>query len=761
MIKKGIALLLIVIAICWSFSSIMPSRISSIDAPEDQFSTQRALVHLKEISKEKHYLGSEAHSEVRHYILKELQDLGLETETQESYAIDSGGELSKPVNILAKLEGSGKGKALLLLTHYDSEPHSSYGGSDAGSGVVTILEGLRAYLHKNKTPKNDIIVLISDSEEVGLNGADIFVNQHPWAKNVGMVLNFEARGSGGPSIMLVETNKGNANVIKAFANSGVKFPFGSSLFYSIYKMLPNDTDLTRFREDGDIEGLNFAFIDDHFDYHTALDTYERLDRKSLEHQGSYLMPLLNYFGEADLSALKSIDDLVYVNMPVFNMVTYPFSWIWPMFILAALAFILMLGYGFKRRVVELKPIGRGFVAFFGALIACALIGIYGWKLIYAIYPEYGEMLQGFTYNGHLYILAFICLSLAICFLIYSKVFKPENGASLMVAPLFFWLVVCGGVSFALKGASFFIIPVYFGLISFFVLLKRRKPKLIRLTLLAFPALIMFSPLMWLFPIGLGLKMLVASTTLVVLVFGLLVSVFHVFKHKKRWSYIFFFLGLCFLVSAHFKSDFTRERPKPNSLVYILDTDSGTASWGSYDYMLDDWTAHFFDGNTSANDTTVFISKYSSWLQHQSKADVVDIPEPIVEISNDTIIGEERSVEICITPQRNVQRIEVFVDPSYQFQSMKVNGLDINENHTFQFNKRRSRRLLTYYLTENAPLDMQLGLPKDGNLEFTIYESSYDLLENEALGVPDRYPRMIPKPFVLNDAVILKKKIILR
>ncbi|GAL70575.1 peptidase [Jejuia pallidilutea] len=271
------------------------------------------------------------------------------------------------------------------------------------------------------------MVLITDAEELGLHGADIFVNKHPWAKNVGLVLNFEARGSGGPSIMLVETNKGNANLIKGFTEANPDYPLGNSLFYSIYKMLPNDTDLTRFREDANIDGFNFAFVDDHFDYHTALDTYSRLDRNTLEHQGSYLMALLNYFSEANLSALKSIDDLVYFNVPLFKMITYPFSWILPLFILAVLVYVLLVAYGFKKRRIELKPVLRGFAAFFSAFIVSVLIGLFGWKLLLALYPQYGEILHGFTYNGHTYIAAFVCVAVAICCLVYNKVYKPKMG----------------------------------------------------------------------------------------------------------------------------------------------------------------------------------------------------------------------------------------------------------------------------------------------------------------------------------------------
>ena len=81
--------------------------------------------------------------------------------------------------------------------------------------------------------------------------------------------------------MIVETNGGNKNLIKAFMKADVKFPVASSLMYSIYKMLPNDTDSTVLREGADIDGFFFAFIDDHYDYHTANDTYDNLDVNTL------------------------------------------------------------------------------------------------------------------------------------------------------------------------------------------------------------------------------------------------------------------------------------------------------------------------------------------------------------------------------------------------------------------------------------------------------------------------------------------------
>jgi Zn-dependent M28 family amino/carboxypeptidase len=214
---------------------------------------------VKEMTEKPHFVGSQNHDVVAQYLENELQNLGLQTSLQEGFTITEKGTLVKSKNILARIKGSANTKALVLLSHYDSASHSfSKGASDDASGVATILESVRAFLQAKTKHKNDIIILFTDAEELGLNGAALFVTQYNWAKEVGLVLNFEARGSSGPSYMLMETNEGNAKMVDAFSNGNVKYPVSNSLMYSIYKMLPNDTDLTVFREQGKIQGFNFA-----------------------------------------------------------------------------------------------------------------------------------------------------------------------------------------------------------------------------------------------------------------------------------------------------------------------------------------------------------------------------------------------------------------------------------------------------------------------------------------------------------------------
>ena len=752
-----VSLVLIVFAVYWGFRSSMPVYKNDVSVSDTLFSTDRALKHVKAISQKPHAVGFPAHKEVRKYIIDELKKMGLETSIQEGYSLGNGTNLSKVKNILARIEGSGNGKALLLLSHYDSNPHSSLGASDAGSGVATILETVRAYLSTNKKPKNDIIILISDAEELGLNGAQLFVDKHPWAKDVGLVLNFEARGSGGPSYAFIETNRGNQNLLREFIEANPKYPMANSLYYSIYKLLPNDTDLTIFREDRDIDGFNFAFIDDHFDYHTALDSYERLDKNTLAHQGSYLMPLLHHFSDAELNHLKSLNDFVYFNMPLFGMVSYPFEWIWPMFGLAIILFIILIIYGFRHQTLHVRGILTGFVPLLITLAINGVVGFYAWPMLKWMYPQYQDMLHGFTYNGHTYIAAFVLFSVAICFSVYYK-FRKIAVADLLVAPLLLWIVLCGLLPVYLEGASFFIVPVLALLAAWYVALNQKRPSLFLMVFLALPAIWLFSPLIEGFTVGLGLKMLVASTLLTTLTFFLLLPVFGFYRNKKSLAIIGFVLFFGCFVSAHFNSGFDADTAKPSSLVYTINEDDHSAQWATYDKVLIDWNEAFLGQekqSTEIGSHPILSSKYQSGFSYISDAPVKEIKGPSIEKTRDTIIGEERSLELRIVPQRNVNRLEVFTNGA-PIISASVNGIPLS---SYDLANKKTNRLVTHYISDNDATELRLTIPKNEKLALTFYEASNDLLEHPLFEVPQRPATSIPMPFVLNDAIITVKTLL--
>ncbi|MFC3335000.1 M20/M25/M40 family metallo-hydrolase [Flavobacterium palustre] len=742
------------------YLSIMPRWTFTDEETLTEFSTKRALTHVKTISQKPHYVGSENHNQVANYLQNELTKLGLKPSIQEGYTLTDWGNLTKSKNIIARIEGSKNTKALVLLSHYDSAPHSaSPGASDDASGIATILESLRAFLH-NKTPhQNDIIILFTDAEELGLNGAALFATQHQWAKDVGLVLNFEARGSSGPSYMLMETNNGNAGMVQNFAAANPTFPVSNSLMYSIYKMLPNDTDLTVFREQGNIQGFNFAFIDGHYNYHTAQDNYNNLDPNSLAHQGSYLMPLLNHFSNSDLNTTKSVEDYVYFSIP-FSFINYPFSWVIPMVIIAFGLFFFFIFLGIAKRILTFPKMLQGFIPLLGAVFSAGLITFLGWKILLQIYPQYNDLLNGFTYNGHAYIAAFVLLSIAICFAFYHFFTPNKITANHFVAPIFIWLLINTGIAFNLQGAGFLIIPVYFGIFMFgFYILTQKYSPVFNL-ILSIPALLIIAPFIEMFPVGLGLKVLFGSAVLTVLCFGLLLPTLGNYVQKGSWSILFLLAAIGFFAKAHSNADYEKGKAKSNSLVYLYDADTNNAQWLTYDKNLDSWTKNYLgeDPKTPKNISDIpLFSKYDSQFTFAAPAPIQRIPQPTIEFLTDSIADNLRYLKIRISPNRKVNRYDIFANEKMDIYNIKTNGVSHLEQNGKIF-KREGKKLLSYYVVDNEPLLLEFNINVATVFDMKLLESSFDLMQNPLFNMKKRADWMMPTPFVLNDAVAIKKTI---
>lgn len=766
---------LVLMALIWySFSGQTPSGSIEKNAPKNEWSTARALSHVKALSTAPHYVGTEAHAANRVYITRALEKMGLKVEIQTGFTIDGYGNLARPSNIISRIPGTGNtGNAVMLMSHYDSDPHSSLGASDAASGVATILEGIRAYLIDNK-PVNDVIILITDAEELGLNGADYFVSNHRYASDVKMILNFESRGSGGPSYMLVETNGGNRKIIDAFKEAQVSYPVANSLAYSIYKKLPNDTDLTVMREKGDINGLNFAFIGDHHDYHTQLDTYENLDRNTLAHQGSYLMPLLAYFGKTDLSSgfkTQVGTDDIYFPLPVIGMVSFPFSWMTALIIISGIFLLGLIFYGFIKKRITASQLFIGFVPLLGSLGLGFVVPNYIWQWLKTT-SFYVEQSSVFPVTGYLWVAAAAFFGIAVAFFLYHIFYKKERIASHSVAPLILLWIICLIVSFPvgdsgvlpaayLPGAGFFIVPLVSGLFLLWFNIAYKRPSYLIMLIFTIPIIFIFAPFVKAFPVALGMGILFVAAILSILIFSLLMPIIGHYRKKNVLGVMSLVASMIFVVIAFAKAEFSPTQPQKTSLVYMLDADLQAAQWSTYDYNLSDWTNEKLGANpTSPQDNGNTIdSKYGSRFTYTSNAPVIDLPAMESQITADTIVDGQRTIKLLMRSDRKVERWEVFCADKFQFTDAIVNGAKVPVNDSgVPFAYRRGNRMISYYVSNKSPLVMELTFDASQSPEFEVYAASFDLLDHPQLKVSTRPEDTMSMPFVLNDAIVIKKRI---
>lgn len=345
-----------------------PSAPLGPDAPPDVFSVGRALPVLERLVGDgsPHPVGSAANAAVRERLVAELTGLGLEPELQEAFACNLRFELcGEVVNVIARLPGPATGPVVLLTAHYDSVA-AGPGVSDDMVGVAAVLEAAR-HLLADGGRTNRVALLFSDGEEAGLLGARAFLS-HPLSSEVNVVVNAEARGTRGASL-LFETSRDNHWLIRAFAAQAPR-PMTSSLLYQVYELLPNDTDLTEYKAAG-IAGVNFAYVDGMQLYHTPLDDLAHLSLASFQHQGENVLAAARAYANADLEDPPA-GGAIYTYVAPGLVAMAPVGWALPLAAVAALGLLAALLFAWRRGQVTLSGWALGFVA---SLVAVGFAGL--------------------------------------------------------------------------------------------------------------------------------------------------------------------------------------------------------------------------------------------------------------------------------------------------------------------------------------------------------------------------------------------------
>jgi hypothetical protein len=368
--QRGLVLTLLLVATVWvgTLSADRAPASRPADAAPSEFSGARARALLQRLVGDNlpHPLGSAANQRMRERIVALLRELGLTPELQSGVMVCSAyGACGTPTNILARIEGTdaGNARAVLLVAHYDSVA-AGPGASDNAAGVATVLDIARILLLLPR-PRQSIILLLDDGEEPGLLGAQAFVQHHRWAASVTAAVNLDARGTAGPSMMF-ETGNANRWLMGLYA-AAVSRPLTNSLYYAVYKLLPNDTDFSVFKAAG-LQGFNFAFIDDVAHYHTPLDDLRHADADSLQHQGDNALSTLLALANA-AAAPPPTGEAVYFDLFARLLVRIPLPWVWPA---ATIVLLLILICGVRLLQLQLLRWRALLWGSFGIIAALAI-----------------------------------------------------------------------------------------------------------------------------------------------------------------------------------------------------------------------------------------------------------------------------------------------------------------------------------------------------------------------------------------------------
>ena len=413
-------------------------RPASADA--DGFSSARVVKDIDVVSREHHSVAHpEERARVREYLVRRLQELGADTVRIFSYDSLVGPQNKHVVytfdahNVLADFaplhENADSVAELLFVAHYDSrysQPFArdtvwSYGAADDGYGIGVILETVSQLLKNRSEWKQGVKVLFTDAEEVGMMGMRALWENDPQVlKNVGLMINIEARGPWGP-VLLFEASPGNEKVIDLYAKNS-KYPYTFSLTTVVYNFMPNFTDFKVVKDS--IPGLNFSTITDVNHYHTHLDNFSNISEKSIQHYGAQILPLVSEYlmneAYADVDALKADNDAVNFTIPAVGLLNFSRTGYTILNVVVFLLFLLVFGLeGVRGRVKAAKVFAKsakvlGFALL--ALVAGELVAFVCGKIAGVAFKPFGIM-QGISFDNIAMIVS-IALMTLVCVLVY-------------------------------------------------------------------------------------------------------------------------------------------------------------------------------------------------------------------------------------------------------------------------------------------------------------------------------------------------------
>ncbi len=717
----SVAMMLGMVAIVFlSFYLSRPPSIIPADAPETEFSAARAAVHLATIGAEKNPIGSPANARVRDYLVEQLALLGVEPVIQQTEFFDADTQRAAMLyNVMGRIRGSGDGAAVLFMGHYDSR-EESYGAADNGSALISMLELVRLLQH-HPTMKNDMIFLFPDGEEYGLLGAKAFVAEHPWADDVEVVVNIESRGTTGASL-LFETSDGNLDLVSAFSRGASK-PMGSSLGYEIYRRMPTDTDFSPFKHAG-FGGLNFAFIENGFDYHTAGDRTEHLDLRSVQHHGTHITGLALYLGNHTLE-FTSGKNAIFFNTIGFGFAWYAYDRAAPLAILITLMFLVLLATGVIKKFISPLRVLFGFLAFAVYLLAVFVLANSLFLVFARNYPgadmrllefNTNELVLGFGGLVSAFSLVFFHLarkgirfwqvltllivgwvllvwsgqfswmlllySILVAGALYLVLRKPLPEWNLAAGAMVVWVLLMLGTSFVAPGVSYlFTWPLAFALVGT-ALYVGLAPKMGHgwwkaLVLLAFavPALAWFPSTAYLFTVAMGLGMIGFAFILVGLMVGLLVPHMALGSGSQTWVFpvLFLVVGLFFVLKGGTRLEYDQRYQKLNNILYATDGVGEETLWVTTDGETDQWTNQFL---TESPDTLAWSRFVPPGTQRYlaKPAAGPDLPVPVAELLSDTIHEGQRALKLHIRSERMAHWMNMYIQAGSSQVRMSINGM---------------------------------------------------------------------------------------
>jgi MFS family permease len=284
-----------------------------------------------------------------------------------------------------------------------------------------------------------------------------------------------------------------------------------------------------------------------------------------------------------------------------------------------------------------------------------------------------EISRGDVYFSGIYALGFLAATLALAIALCGFAGRRAGARNLTVGALVPWLVLCVLSAALMPRVSYvFTWPLLLALIglaaSIFLPDARSgsKASYVRpaiLVLFGAAAIALLAPLIYLLHLALTVSLAAVTAAFVVLGVGLLAGPVALVGGEGVRVSVWASLGLAFAAAGLFVaggqlSGFDTDHPRPDSILYGLDADSGEAVWATYD-ETDDYTSRFFGPNSERGALEDFLPSGPPGLLGEAPA--VPLAAPAVEVLGDEKNGDTRTIRLRVSSPRGAKNLSLWVE----------------------------------------------------------------------------------------------------
>jgi hypothetical protein len=705
-----------------------PPAVPGAEADAHSFSASRASATLQRLVGDgiPHPAGTPAAAKVRARIVEQLERTGYSPHVREGFGCSSYGACADVANVVARLPGREAGPAVLLASHYDSQP-AGPGASDDGVGTVVLLEVARA-LRTGPTLRHDVIFLFDEGEEYGLLGAEAFVASDPWADDVAVVVNIEARGTRGPSVMF-ETSRGNRRLIEIYAEA-VAHPRANSAFSTIYERLPNDTDLSVFKQ-YEYAGLNFAHAGNFEHYHTPLDDVRHTDRATIQHHGDNLLAVTRALAETDLP-LAETSDAVFFDVFGLRLVRWPAHITLPAALLAFALLALWLVAAAREGALTGRDLLVGLAAWPAAVAGSALGGL---ALVALLQWSRGVLTPWTAHPAPTRVAVWALASVGV---LLAAHLRPTRGRALglLAGAGIWWACIATAFAATLPGLSFpFLVPlVTMTLATCATRLVRRVTDDV-VVILGSGSLVLATGILW-FPIALSLEdafgfrggaIIAACVALAGSGTMPLLPRVHV---RLRRTLFGIATGTVLVAggAALRLPPYSADHPRHLSVMFHQDVDQNSADWllSAQDGAPPDALRAVAPFEPWQDAKLPLLAGWFTQRAYRARAEPTPQPGPELTILEETSTTEGRRVRVRLRSNRGAGVVEVWVPPEVEPIAAILKGTPypLQSEKIMRFTK--GWRRYAYMTAPAVGYEMEFLLREPEPVSVYVIDQTYDL-----------------------------------